>query len=181
MTAAKNARPLNEIAVRWATPTVAVSKGGAPQDSKGKLDPRLDVVAWSTPRATDGEKGGPNMRGAKGDLPLPGQAANWPTPQALDGIKAPKTYAGGNPSLPHSAKSMAEQSLSSLPAQTPSTSGEKSSNSILRSPQLNPRFVFWLMGWPPIAPDTSDSRATEFARYKRRMRSALCGLLSRVQ
>lgn len=37
---------------------------------------------WTTPKASDGEKGGPNMRGSKGDLPLPAQSAQWPTPTA---------------------------------------------------------------------------------------------------
>lgn len=40
---------------------------------------------WSTPRASDPEKAGPNMRGTKGDVPLPAQAVNWPTPRTITG------------------------------------------------------------------------------------------------
>jgi hypothetical protein len=40
--------------------------------------------AWPSPRATDGEKGGPNQRGRKGDLMLPSASAQWATPQARD-------------------------------------------------------------------------------------------------
>jgi hypothetical protein len=39
---------------------------------------------WASPRASDGEKGGPNQRGSKGDLALPSQAAQWPTPTVHD-------------------------------------------------------------------------------------------------
>lgn len=43
---------------------------------------------WASPRASDGEKGGPNMRGSKGDMMLPSQAAQmveglWPTPYGM--------------------------------------------------------------------------------------------------
>lgn len=34
------------------------------------------IKRWSSPKASDPEKAGPNMRGSKGDIPLPGQAAN---------------------------------------------------------------------------------------------------------
>lgn len=42
------------------------------------------IEQWSAPKASDGEKGGPNQRGSKGDVPLPGQAANWNTPLVAD-------------------------------------------------------------------------------------------------
>lgn len=35
---------------------------------------------WPTPRASDGDKGGPGARGSKGDLMLPGGGLIWPTP-----------------------------------------------------------------------------------------------------
>ncbi|ANS03556.1 c-5 cytosine-specific DNA methylase [uncultured Mediterranean phage uvDeep-CGR2-KM21-C338] len=46
--------------------------------------------AWPTVKASDGEHGGPNMRGSKGDLPLPSAAATWPTPdgQVIEGDTA---------------------------------------------------------------------------------------------
>lgn len=48
-----------------------------------------DGSLWSSPRASDGEKGGPNMRGSKGDQMLPSQVVSmvegqWPTPTARD-------------------------------------------------------------------------------------------------
>jgi hypothetical protein len=39
---------------------------------------------WGTPRASDGEKGGPNQSFGAGGTPLPAQAASWPTPNSRD-------------------------------------------------------------------------------------------------
>ncbi|WP_420169799.1 hypothetical protein [Streptomyces violaceoruber] len=54
------------------------------------MDLRTTVTLLPTPRASDGEKGGPNQRGSKGDLALPavahriGSEALLPTPRASD-------------------------------------------------------------------------------------------------
>ncbi|MDP2737438.1 MAG: site-specific DNA-methyltransferase [Pseudorhodobacter sp.] len=43
----------------------------------------LGIINWSTPKATDGAKGGPGQSyGSGGMPPLPAQAAQWPTPAA---------------------------------------------------------------------------------------------------
>ena len=43
----------------------------------------LGIRDWSTPKATDGAKGGPGQSyGSGGMPPLPAQAAQWPTPAA---------------------------------------------------------------------------------------------------
>jgi hypothetical protein len=53
-----------------------------------------------TPRSTDGDKGGPNMRGSSGDLMLPSAVgALLPTPAAADGDRSSATYPRGNPTL----------------------------------------------------------------------------------
>lgn len=46
---------------------------------------------WSTPRASDGEKGGPNMSFGAGGIPLPTQAVQttkklWLTPHGMNGV-----------------------------------------------------------------------------------------------
>lgn len=41
------------------------------------------VARWGTPRASDGEKGGPNQSFGAGGMPLPSQAAQWPTPTSM--------------------------------------------------------------------------------------------------
>lgn len=49
-------------------------------DPRGRIE---DFVAvWSTPRASDAEKGSPNQSFGAGGTPLPAQAINWPTPTA---------------------------------------------------------------------------------------------------
>lgn len=46
--------------------------------------PTLESVSsfWPTSRASDGDKGGPNQMGSKGDPMLPSAAAHWATPDA---------------------------------------------------------------------------------------------------
>jgi hypothetical protein len=49
--------------------------------------------AWASARASDGEKGGPNMRGSKGDQMLPSQTVSmvegfWQTPYGMAGVDA---------------------------------------------------------------------------------------------
>jgi hypothetical protein len=65
----------------WLTPA-----GMAGLDHTGKAGAGGEFAAqatsWATPRATDGEKGGPNCRGGRGDPILAGQAVQWPTPNA---------------------------------------------------------------------------------------------------
>jgi len=61
----------------------------------------LDAVRLlPTPRASDGEKGGPNQRGSKGDLMLPSAVSQLlPTPTSSDGDRTSSTYGRGNPTL----------------------------------------------------------------------------------
>jgi hypothetical protein len=47
----------------------------------------LGITNWSTPKATDGAKGGPGQSyGSGGTPPLPAQAAQWQTPVADDQV-----------------------------------------------------------------------------------------------
>ena len=68
----------------------------------------------------------------------------------------------------------AETLRSSLRAQAVLRPGSDPSNAI---PVLNPRFLAWLMGWPPEGTD-SEVPATAFAPWLRRMRTALSELPS---
>lgn len=55
--------------------------------------------SWPTARASDGDKGGPNQQGSKGDPMLPSMAAHWATPNAHDGRRPgvdDKSTQGGN-------------------------------------------------------------------------------------
>lgn len=86
---------LNDQAMLASWPTTSVRDhkggyhGGRIRDGKISTD-TLDVTAqlatWPTPKATDGEKGGPNQKGSRGDLSMPSAAAltHWSTPKASD-------------------------------------------------------------------------------------------------
>ncbi|KKN56899.1 hypothetical protein LCGC14_0567520 [marine sediment metagenome] len=76
----------------WRTPDASVTTGGAAnaedRAAQGHAIGLHDQVntpsMWPTPRGSDGEKGGPNQRGSKGDLALPSAAVMWPTPTGRD-------------------------------------------------------------------------------------------------
>ena len=90
--------PLAIAAQMWPTPTVSDSSNTAnatamrsnPDSASPAtfnrnarpLNEQAEML-WATPRATDGEKGGPNQRGRKGDamLPSPATAASRSGPQ----------------------------------------------------------------------------------------------------
>jgi hypothetical protein len=53
----------------------------------------LSITNWSTPKATDGAKGGPGQSyGSGGTPPLPAQAAQWQTPVADDQVDRLRGY-----------------------------------------------------------------------------------------
>jgi hypothetical protein len=61
----------------WATPTARDHKSGeaSPETMEGNARPLNEQAThWSTPRSTDGEKGGPCMSWGGGGMPLPTQA-----------------------------------------------------------------------------------------------------------
>jgi hypothetical protein len=82
-------------ATHWMTPSVVTATGQEyTRDGGIKGQERLaltgqakQVVNWATPRATDGEKGGPNCRGGRGDPILAGQVCQWPTPDVCSAAR----------------------------------------------------------------------------------------------
>jgi hypothetical protein len=67
----------------------AVTQRKRTDGSKAQLNlenAMLHLANWSTPRASDGEKGGPNQSFGAGGTPLPSQMhrATWATPEASD-------------------------------------------------------------------------------------------------
>jgi hypothetical protein len=136
------------------------------------LDQLPNFVAhlWSTPRASDGEKGGPNMSFGAGGAPLPAMAASWMTPRVATGKYTRDTGQKGKerPTIDGQACRF------SLPPQEPLPPG---TTPLQQRRTLNPQFVSWLMGWPPgwIAFACSEM---ELFRWKQRMRSALSSFAS---
>jgi hypothetical protein len=173
---------LQTAAINWLTPSASEDAAGT---VNGKMQRMLTQQAkeWSTPRASDAEKGGPNQSFGAGGIPLPAQAAQWATPTSVHrkSEKAMRPFALGGSSSPPGIEQQAEGLVCSLQAQPTATDGEKSSPD-RRS--LNPLFVEWLMGWPPGWTLLSAgheltafaSSATALSAWKQRMRSALLSL-----
>lgn len=69
-----------EVCSLLPTPTSADSERHS--TTYGRGNPTLRGALLPTPRASDGEKGGPNQRGSKGDLTLPSAAHRIGAPTA---------------------------------------------------------------------------------------------------
>lgn len=143
----------------WPTPDASVSTGnnrGGQQGRVGKDRPCLARMGmyWQTPRATDGDKGGPNQTSG-GQPSLVNQARRmWPTAAAA-----------------HDAKDTGAKTEYERKSPGPTATGlllqmQMSGARLLpKDRTLNPRFVEWLMGWP-IGWTNCDSQVTEWFLFK---------------
>jgi len=147
---------LAEVAQQWEAPSVAVTDGtrltrGGDRSDELLLTGQAMKASenWSSPKASDPEKAGPNMRGSKGDVPLPGQAVQWIAPMASDdGQKV--TSVAHQKMLCNQAAAFLPPSSPDLPTAGGSMSSTDSPNSNQPSVKrkLNPIFVEALMRWP---------------------------------
>jgi hypothetical protein len=87
----------NSLAKLLPTPTVGMMMGGSATRSGPRNGEKLlpgvakDLALMPTPKASDGEKGGPNQRGSKGDLTMPSVAARlFRTPCAAEAEGGPR-------------------------------------------------------------------------------------------
>lgn len=166
---------LQNQARSWPTPTTRDHKGSgtAIERSDGKLrNDMLDWVAerfWSTPRASDGEKGGPNQSFGAGGTPLPAMASQWMTPRSHEAGQ----YQRSRGDKVRTGLPLTGQAFSRPDPET-STDGEMPSN---ERRSLNPLFVEWLMGWPPGWTSFACS-AMALSRWSQHMRCALSQLAS---
>ena len=159
----------------------------------------LGIINWSTPKATDGAKGGPGQSyGSGGTPPLPAQAAQWPTPAAqnwkgsseasvtgADGksrldilhYRAEQGFTRPDPAITMDGARFSPHTPISRPlwASMIASHGRAVSRRILKGRsrrRLNPIFVAWLMGWP-IGHALCACSATEFTLWQQHMRGAL--------
>lgn len=96
---------------------------------------------WATPRASDGEKGGPNQSFSAGGQPLPAQmhqASPWATPSVVDSTNRGYQRSGGKTFL--ALPGQMDERLSG-----PITSGSPATTARRGAP--NPTFPCWLMGY----------------------------------
>ena len=98
---AVSARRIDEIDCGlWPTMTLSMQNTHATRaDERPRPNGKtlFDTAMWSTPRASDGEKGGPNQSFGAGGQPLPAQAYQtlWPTPLTSDHrsvLASPETH-----------------------------------------------------------------------------------------
>lgn len=168
----------------WYTPNVpnggrtlsaeATTTGMTPEGRKQQVGLENQARLWSTPRASDAEKGGPNQAfGLGGGAPLPAQTANWATPTSLS---YGDSHQPGNSRNQNINLDLAKALYSRL-AHPIYQVGQTSSHP-RRS--LNPLFVEWLMGWPRgwtlLAWTDFACSATGLCHYRQHMRSAFLRL-----
>lgn len=135
----------------WVTPTTRDHKDTPGMSLKGpdgrdRTDQLPRQVAatlaayWSTPRASDGEKGGPNQAFGAGGLALKQEvqlvAAMWPTATAQDGSRGVGTVRPSDTGIP------LPQRIGLVLNGLSATTGKRG--------VLNPAFPCWLMGYPIV-------------------------------
>lgn len=192
----KGGRDLTSGAQQWPTPTGRDAKGGySPEamtrkDGKSREDDLLPqaVENWPTPTAADGKRQTDTHVGGNPTLSGAAKAAleAWPTPSAQDAEASGSRNLEG--SAAHRGVSLTDAtetgtssgSRSSLPDPKSSPDGRASSPATPPSRRrLSPRFDSWLMGWPLIGGIGSASSDKGWFHFRRRMRSALSGLVGR--
>ena len=175
----------------WRTPQAAVTEprstvvkfsGRSPSDPQVGLPDQVVATAayWSKPRASDGEKGGPNQAFGAGGQPLPAQAyqaAHWSTPTVRDANSLAKCTRGagsiakGNQLIEplvvqvHSSAmwptATAQDGSRGLGTVRPTDTGiplpqriglvlDGLSATTGKRGVLNPAFPCWLMGYPTV-------------------------------
>ena len=156
-TLAKNARPLNEVAVAatgWPTPQSRDgdhARGGLESRTGGRrrnLDDYVKLVGWGTPRSVEtGHSSGNPDRATDRLSRLEDQV------HGVAGWRTPDTAAGHTRGLPNSPEvqakrlrdgrqtSLADQGLGAMPTGSPAPTEKRGA--------LNPAFTRWLMGFPP--------------------------------
>ena len=129
----------------WPTPTVADVQGGRKTRSGERSDEPLlnGLMTWSTPRASDGEKGGPNQSFGAGGQPLPAQmhqASPWVTPSTRDWKDTPGMATerdDGRSRLDQLPRQMAATEAATWPTPTSLSGGSETSNPPGNSRSMN--------------------------------------------
>jgi DNA (cytosine-5)-methyltransferase 1 len=150
------------------TPTTTQRGTDANRDTRPDAGPNLHnaIALLPTPRAGDGEKGGPNQRGSSGDLMLPSAVHRLlPTPEASRAGGTPERHlerkleadgsvrtavtnldilaAGASTQWGNYAPAIARwEHVLDRPAPAPTMTSTKG------NPQLSPAFVEWMQGLP---------------------------------
>lgn len=162
---------LEDVAEHWPGPqagAAATDKNNAAGNSDfsrkamAQAEALIGRLNWSGPKASDAEKAGPNMRGSKGDVPLPAQAMNWAGPAAQNHKGSSEGSSEGS-IIRQDGKSRADilsyqaEQFFHPPSSPDHPTIAAGSTSSIDSPnsnqpsvkrKLNPIFVEALMRWP---------------------------------
>jgi len=162
---------LPSASAQWLTPHGFANTDASGHEAGAAGEFGKQVKEWVTPASADsvGSHGGGQGRSLRTDI-----AESWPTARAneLAGRGHARRKPGtGGAMLSETAENCSLQAQSTLDGDELSSSGPTS------RPQLNPRFVEWLMG-VPRGWTSLECSATELSRYRALMRSALCRLCS---
>lgn len=109
---------------------------------------------WATPKASDGEKGGPNQRHGTGSMTLPAQVSRWPTPvtNGMNGGSNSRNSAKKRGMFPTAtataSKGWSKNHNRAMTDDRLDYTIEREANESGNHGRLNPDFVSWLMGWP---------------------------------
>jgi len=153
--------------VGWPTPMSAPESEASHGQHSGQWRKAMSeaMAGWSTPRSTDGEKGGPGMTFGAGGTPLPAQAAQlvgWCTPTTPSGgQRNPEgtTLEGRRPDGSKATVTLKDQA--EVLGTTTASSAPTPKDATGASGALSPAFVSYLMGFPAewleYAPLTSPS------------------------
>lgn len=125
----------------WPTPATRDYKGANGPDhlenGTGRLHldqlPNFVAHSWSTHRASDGAKGGPNQSFGGGGVPLPAQAAQWPTPTTDSTTERTGRYAQGGPPLTAAVSMWDTPSVADVTGGRTSRSGDRKDELLLNS------------------------------------------------
>ncbi len=158
----------------WPTPVVADVERGTGVYKRGNETLKGAATGWPTPGVHNSPDASPN---SQRECDLRETVKNWQTPNVMDSSNRMIQNQRGDPTKP--VPTLAGQSRSFPQAPVISTPGDESLSTTPASRRrLNPRFVCWLMGWPLIGGNGSDSLETESSHYRQRMRSRLLLLVS---
>ena len=129
----------------WGTPANADAVGSNGGGQGKSL--RTDVAQWPTATSTDAKASGAAGYSTKsgrhsGTTLTDAAVRQWPTPISRD----VKSGAVSNETLMRNSRPLSEVAIYSLQAPPSEIDGQKSPKTC--NPQLNPRFVEWLMGMP---------------------------------
>jgi hypothetical protein len=152
LTGASGSSSLQSRGPVWPTPKSGradqetTHKGGNPTLAKEAVqtDEAVRKPSWSTPRASDGAKGGPNMKFGAGGIPLPSQVVQmmesaWPTPSARDW----KDGHASETTLARNSRPLNEEAVAWPTPTTRMTTGASETETRRGGPDLQTRAEQW--------------------------------------